>query len=177
MKKARFLSRITPVAIVAVMLSCSSDEAEVRIEKATQNEANDNGEQLPDVEADRMLVVELEGMVCEMGCGGSIRKELYASNAVETVSFEFDENKAVDIARVAYDRNKISADEILGIITTTNDGQFDVVDSSSEPYVSVSYKDEPVENSKAEKSKSKVSIKTSSYSSMSGSLFDLFSWL
>jgi len=176
MKKARIISRLLPVVTVAILVACSGEKAEVRIEKGTQSETSENGEQLPDVNADRMLVVELEGMVCEMGCGGSIRKELYASNAVESVSFEFDEEKTVDVARVAYDRDKITADEIVAIISSTNEGQFNVVNTTPEAYVSMSYKDEKFESSKSEKSKSKVTVKTSYYSSMSGSLFDLFSW-
>ena len=126
MKLTRFFSKVMPLALFAIVMSCNEEAPKTRVEKNVSATDESAGEQLPDVDADRMLVVELEGMVCEMGCGGSIRKDLYGSEAVATVSFEFDEDKAVDVARVAFDRDLITADEIVAIINTTNDGQFKV---------------------------------------------------
>lgn len=178
MKKTRFIYAWIPLAVVALMLSCSEEKPVVRTEKHDQGDQEKTGQQLPEVKADRLLVVELEGMVCEMGCGGSIRKELYTSNAVKEVSFEFDEEKTVDVAKVAFDRNKITADEIIAIIVAANEGQFNVIKTRSEAYVDDSFSEKTSDASGMEtKSKTKVAIKTSSNASYEGGFFDMFSLL
>lgn len=177
MKKSRIVLALLPVAFVALILSCSQEEPQTRIVKGG-DQTEETGEQLPAVKADRLLVVDLKGMVCEKGCGGSIRAELYASNAVKEVKFDFDEERTVDVAKVAYDRNKISADEIVAIIAAANEGQFNVINTRSEPYVEAA----PVEDEKTSSlsepkhKKRKVAIKTASSSSLSSGIFDLFSW-
>ncbi len=178
MKKTRFILGLLPIAIVALVISCSQEAPKTRIVKGGDQTEN-TGEQLPDVKADRLLVVDLEGMVCEKGCGGSIRAELYASNAVKEVSFDFDEERTVDVAKVAYDRNKITADKIVAIIAAANEGQFNVINTRSEPYVETSPVEEEKTSSLSEpkRRKRKVAIKTSSHSSLSSGIFDLFSWL
>lgn len=176
MKKTRFISKLlVPVAITAVLVACGQEESKTRIVK--QEQAEETGEQLPDVKADRLLVVDLEGMVCEMGCGGSIRKELYESNAVKQVEFDFDEERTVDVARVAYDRNKISADKIVAIIAAANEGQFNVINTRSEPYVDATTVEEEKTSSLSEPkhNRRKVAVKTA-HSSISSGFFDLFSW-
>ena len=42
------------------------------------------------VEANRVLRMDLDGMVCSMGCGGSIRKGLNATGAVADCDFDFE---------------------------------------------------------------------------------------
>jgi hypothetical protein len=178
MKKARVILSYFPLALFALVLSCSQEESKTRIVKGGQNETEKTGEQLPNVKADRLLVVELEGMVCEMGCGGTIRKELYTSNAVKDVSFEFDEENAVDVAKVAYDRNKITVDQIVAIIAAANEGQFNVIKTRSEPYADDAYSDKTSDASESRpKAKRKVVLTTTSHSSISGDFFELFSWL
>jgi arsenate reductase-like glutaredoxin family protein len=178
MKKARVIFGWLPVALFALVLSCSQEEPQVRIEKGGTDDKEQTGQQLPDVKADRLLVVELKGMVCEKGCGGSIRSELYSSNAVKTVTFEFDEEKTVDVAKVAYDRDKISADEIVAIIAAANEGQFNVIKTRSEAYVDASLTEKTSDASeKGRKAKKNVTIKTTAYASVSTGFFDLFSWI
>lgn len=160
------------------ILACNSSKD---VEKVTRKEtvtdpSAQSGAQLPDVTADRMLVLELEGMVCKMGCGGEIRKELYSTNGVEDVSFDFDEENPLDVAHVAYDRDKVSADRIIEIINAINDGQFTVKNTHSEPYVSpsvtVNESSEKTTNSK----KARVQVKVPKYSN-APDVFDIFSFL
>lgn len=177
MKKLAIKS-ILPIFLFAGMVACnSSDASEKQVEKKeNKEEVAGNGEQLPKVKADRMLVIELEGMVCKMGCGGSIRADLYASNAVELVEFDYSDENPIDVARVAYDRDKITADEIVKIISETNDGQFVVKSTKSEPFVSEQV---GVNESSSEKriKSTKVSVKASSSSFDIPDLFDLFSFV
>ena len=72
-------------------------------------------------------------MTCEMGCGGSIRKELKATGGVARVEFvDFKEGAKKQTARVSFDTNKITVDEMVKIVTTMNDKQFTVGKISSE---------------------------------------------
>jgi copper chaperone CopZ len=89
------------------------------------------------VNANRIISIEIEGMTCEMGCGGSIRKELKATKGVARVEFiDFDEKKKIQNAEISFDTNIITADEMVKIITTMNDKQFKVGKISSEAITS-----------------------------------------
>jgi copper chaperone CopZ len=86
----------------------------------------------PVVQANRLLTLEVEGMTCEMGCGGSIRKELKATDGVERVEFNFVEGKKIQTAKISFDKDKISADKMVTILTSMNDKQFKVGNIRSE---------------------------------------------
>jgi copper chaperone CopZ len=72
------------------------------------------------------LVTEVEGMVCSMGCGGSIRKELKSTGAVSRVEVDFDEEKEKQTVKITYDNRLISRKEIVERIEKLNKGQFSV---------------------------------------------------
>ena len=72
------------------------------------------------------LVTEVEGMVCSMGCGGSIRKELKSTGAVSRVEVDFDEEKEKQTVKITYDNRLISKKEIVERIEKLNKGQFSV---------------------------------------------------
>lgn len=72
------------------------------------------------------LVTEVEGMVCSMGCGGSIRKELKSTGAVSRVEVDFDEEKVKQIVKITYDNHLLSKNEIVERIEKLNKGQFSV---------------------------------------------------
>lgn len=85
------------------------------------------------VKTNSILTMEIEGMTCEMGCGGTIRKELKATKAVGRVKFiDFTEGQEKQTARVAFDSTKISAEELIKIVSTINENQFTVVNSKVE---------------------------------------------
>lgn len=79
-----------------------------------------------------ILTMEVEGMTCEMGCGGSIRKELKATGGVSRVEFDFVEGRKVQSARISFDDKKVTQKEMVKIVTTMNDKQFKVGKSSTE---------------------------------------------
>ena len=114
----------------------------------------------PIVQANRLLTLEVEGMTCEMGCGGSIRKELKATGGVERVEFNFIEANKIQTAKISFDKDKISADEMVTILTSMNDKQFKVGAIRSEAIdVSVS-----TESAKANAdAPEKIKISTSTY--------------
>ena len=83
------------------------------------------------VKANAEIAFEVKGMVCKMACGGSIRKTLIQSGAVERVEINFVEEAKSQAVIVHYDSTKMSATGLKNIIEKTNDGQFKVVDEKS----------------------------------------------
>ena len=74
--------------------------------------------------ANTKLVLNVKGMVCKMGCGGAIRKELLATNAVEKVEVDFVEDKEAQLITVYYNNSVSSKEKLLKVITKMNDKQF-----------------------------------------------------
>lgn len=176
MKRVLFLKSFV-VAGVLVVAGCSEVESPDKgkvIRRETVSQSGGDVQMLPKVKADRLLVVELKGMMCEKGCGSSIRSRLYASEAVESVSFEFDEKNPVDVAKIAFDRSKISADEIVEIIGSMEKGKYEVTEVKSEPYVS-----EPesgADNTNAARSEKSAKVELSSTLIESTDIYDIFSF-
>ena len=91
------------------------------------------------VVANKMLTFEIQGMSCEMMCGGSIRQELSETNAVEKCEFDFEDERKTNIVTVSYDQKKTTAKELIKIVTKMNEGQFKV-GKSDEHDISISIK-------------------------------------
>lgn len=76
------------------------------------------------VVANRQLAIEVLGMSCEHACGGAIRMALTDTKAVDRCSFDFKADRKVNTAFITFDKEKISADQIVSIIQKLNGGQF-----------------------------------------------------
>ena len=119
MKKTLILS--FSIGLLLINPSCSTDNTSVINEKNSAEK----------LELNRSLTVEIEGMVCEKGCGSSIRKALKETGAVGNCSFDFVDERLLNTAIIEFDKDKISADKIIGIITSINEKQFSVAKSST----------------------------------------------
>ena len=95
-----------------------------KIEPTTSNTANTK------------LALSVQGMVCKMGCGGSIRKELLATNAVEKVEVDFVEDNESQLITVYYNNSRSSKDKLLKVINEMNDKQFTAQTISESSYIS-----------------------------------------
>lgn len=116
------------LSILALLLiSCSGGGNSL-----PQSETARASKEIVKVKGNRLLTLEIEGMTCVMGCGGSIRKELNNTNAVESCDFDFETGRAKNIAKISFDKNKITVDEIIKIVSHMNKGQFKVHRNSSE---------------------------------------------
>jgi copper chaperone CopZ len=113
---------------VLILSACSSEPKEVllRTEKGSTDE-----KKVP-VHATAVLTMEVEGMTCEMGCGGSIRKELKATGGVERVKFDFVEGAEKQKTYVYFDEAKVSEKDLKKIIMTMNENQFTISSSTKE---------------------------------------------
>ena len=86
--------------------------------------------------ANTKLALSVQGMVCKMGCGGSIRKELLATNAVEKVDVDFVEDNESQLITVYYNNSRSSKEKLLKVITEMNDKQFTAETISESSYTS-----------------------------------------
>jgi copper chaperone CopZ len=110
-----------------ILGSCSSETnvKHLRTEKVSTDKT-------VSVIPNHILTMEVEGMTCEMGCGGSIRKELKSTGGVSRVEFDFVEGRKIQSARISFDDAKVSQKEMVKIVSTMNDKQFKVGKSSTE---------------------------------------------
>ena len=86
--------------------------------------------------ANTKLALNVRGMVCKMGCGGAIRKELLATNAVEKVEVDFVEDKEAQLVTVYYNNSVSSKEKLLKVISEMNDKQFTAETISESSYTS-----------------------------------------
>jgi len=169
------VKNILTVGIISLsLIACTSSEpTPEKGEVKGDNKELNEGESEVNVIANRSMTMEVEGMVCQMGCGGSIRKELRATGAVADCEFDFEDERAVDIATIEFDKDKISADEIIKIVSEINDGQFTVGKTSTEALE----KTEVKEDKTTSRVSSKPKVVATSSTFQLPNLFDLFSGL
>lgn len=84
------------------------------------------------VNPNTLLSIEVDGMSCEMACGGSIREGLMDTKAVSRVQFDFEMGRETNTAKISFDNAKITQDEIVKIVTSLNNHQFTVGEASIE---------------------------------------------
>ena len=79
-----------------------------------------------------VLELEIEGMTCELGCGGSIRVGVKELGGIHRVRFDFKEGQKKQRAFVSYDSKKVDKNQIIEEIQKLNDGQFIAEEISTE---------------------------------------------
>ncbi|MFN5735274.1 MAG: heavy-metal-associated domain-containing protein [Flavobacteriales bacterium] len=84
--------------------------------------------------ANATVQFQVSGMVCKMGCGGAIKKELAATGAVEYVDVSFEEDLPAQAIVVYYDAKKTDPFKLTERIEAINDGDFSVVGVRKEPF-------------------------------------------
>ena len=109
------------------LTACNNSTIEKKVSKIVPETSNT---------ANTKLALSVQGMVCKMGCGGSIRKELLATNAVEKVAIDFVEDKESQLITVYYNNSISSKDKILKVINEMNDKQFTAQAISESSYIS-----------------------------------------
>lgn len=154
--------------ITLTLSACSGD---VEVAKNSNNQIEKEAEKA-EVHANRILTMEVEGMVCKMGCGGTIRKELKAMTGVSEVHFDFEDDRISNTAKISFDKNIITVDEMVKGVTGLNEGQFKVGSISSESL----YETTIIENKTIELYEESALEMTSSQVEMPN-LLDLFSVL
>jgi len=113
---------------VIFLFSCTRQEEKVIVKNAKPKQEKRVVEVIPN----KLLTLEVEGMSCEMNCGGSIRKELKKTGAISRVEFVWVEEAERQSTKISYDDTKISDKEILTLIENMNDGQFTTYGAKTE---------------------------------------------
>ena len=76
--------------------------------------------------ANQKITFEVEGMVCKMGCGGSIRKALLETKSVSSVDVDYQDDRTKQIVSVFYNKSQINKSAIVKLLETINDKQFKI---------------------------------------------------
>lgn len=79
-------------------------------------------ERVGDVEK-TVAKISVDGMMCEIACGGKIRKELSELPGVASASIEFHDGETTDYALVEFNPNLVSEDQLVSTINTISDGR------------------------------------------------------
>lgn len=142
-------------AFIAIVSACSTG-----VNKDLAQTESNNMETV--IVPNRLLTMEIDGMVCEMGSGESIRKALNKLEGVSSVEFDFEDERATNRAKISFDKNQISVDEMVKAITDIQDGQFKIGKTSSEEFHAMCTDDHnsgaTSENSSVEVSSNNVEI-------------------
>jgi len=133
------LVNLVAVSSLIIVLGCSGDQ--VAIENAVNTESNA-------YLANTIANIEIEGMACEVMCGGKIKEGLSGIEGIVSCDLDFD-NK---LATVKFDNKTTSKDEMINVIQELNSGQFKVIssnekslDSSSEDVLNSNSAEQSVE--------------------------------
>ena len=107
------------ISIVVVFSACNSTPETIvlRREKVVKTTKTK-------VSGTKKMTAEIDGMTCEMGCGGSIRKALKETGGVERVQYDFVAGRKKQVAVVTYDAAKTDVLKMLQLIQTINEKQF-----------------------------------------------------
>jgi copper chaperone CopZ len=113
--------KIILVSLVAFVLnSCNQTNSSKQVLPEKKKE-------IPTVKSNAKITFEVEGMVCKMGCGGAIRKDLIHAGGVERVQVDFVEEAKSQAITVHYDSTLTDIIQLKKRIEQTNDGQFTVL--------------------------------------------------
>jgi hypothetical protein len=112
----KLLIKILFLLFTVFTLSCSSNEKRVIQHKSKGIKVVPN----------QILVAEVEGMVCKMGCGGAIRKEMLQTKCVSRVEIDYQDGAEKQIIKVHFDDKLISESEIVKKLEKINKNQFKV---------------------------------------------------
>lgn len=104
--------------------SCNSEPKEIIVKKERVKTTNKSQKVVPN----KCLKVKVSGMMCEMGCGGSIRTELKAGGGIDRVIYDFKEGEKEQFAEIRYDDRITDQGKIVKLIEAIQDGKFKVAE-------------------------------------------------
>jgi copper chaperone CopZ len=111
---------VSTFLLLMLVVSCTTHEEKIIVKNAKPKVEKTAQVIVPN----NLLTVEIEGMSCEMNCGGSIRIALKKTGAVSRVEFDCVEEAEKQITKISYDDKKMNDKQILALIESLNDGQF-----------------------------------------------------
>lgn len=103
--------------LALTMFACQNQTSQTAV---SEIHAAETTEEKAVVVANASATFQVEGMMCEVGCKGTIEKALNNTAGVSECVVDFEKAQAA----VSFDSLAISADEITGIINTLADGHY-----------------------------------------------------
>lgn len=120
MKKILFYPLVSVLLIASCQTSTNPDNAE---EVSVEPKVN-----VIESDAEPKMVARLaiEGMGCEMACGGAIKKALGNLEGVVATDIDFDSDQETDFAIVEFDESKVSSNKMVETVSALRKGQYKV---------------------------------------------------
>lgn len=88
------------------------------------------------VVANRLMTAELNGLPSQKNANLQLKQELLKTKAVESCEFDIQSDGKINSVKVAFDKEKISADQIVEILANINDKQLKVGKVETQHYES-----------------------------------------
>ncbi len=114
MKNLRIL--LIATCATAISLGCG----DVQTSNGNQPETSESA-----TLANAVANLEIDGMACEVMCGGKIKETLDGMTGVVSCDLDFDKK----LATVKFDNNSTSKNDMISVIQELNEGQFKVLSS------------------------------------------------
>ena len=109
---------------LAFFYSCSYDDNYLEEPIDSEIDTEDVFTDESSVLATHIAVFEVEGMMCQKGCGSILRKGLYETGGVSEVDVTFEEDNPVNQIKVYFDKNKTSIEEMISVVGTMANQQY-----------------------------------------------------
>jgi copper chaperone CopZ len=116
---------VLPVILLLLFSACGSG-AGTSEQAATSNVPRTEQEMVVSGAPVTTADLSVEGMTCEMMCGGAIKKALAKVQGVSSTEIKFTEDETADHAIVTYDPAQVSDAEIVKAVEAIHDGQYKV---------------------------------------------------
>ena len=123
----RILLATIITSLCSLCTSCSESAVEAQAPVLVENYKNGP-------ESRRTLKLEIEGMMCEVGCAAKIKKELLEQEAVSSVIIDFEMERETDYAIVEFDPKGNTTENIYGTVNAIADGKLFTVKSVETTY-------------------------------------------
>lgn len=133
MKKIAFILPLT--IFFACQENTSTDDETISTESKTEEVVTETKPNIPKSEwiADSNVEIEVSGMMCEIGCVGTIRSHLSKMKGVTKVEMNFDGERETDFATVSFDSRMATTNEFVEEIESIADGIYSVISTKDVP--------------------------------------------
>ncbi len=113
--------------LALTLFACTCDDT---CDPEAEAEATAQAEVTATAVADKMMTMEVSGMMCKMNCGGSIKKALKSTTGVTDVEIDFEDGREINLAKVSFDSKLVNEQQMMEAVTSLYDNQYSVSNTS-----------------------------------------------
>lgn len=113
--------------LALTLFACTCDDT---CDTEAEAEATAQAEVTATAVADKMMTMEVSGMMCKMNCGGSIKKALKSTTGVTDVEIDFEDGREINLAKVSFDSKLVYEQQMMEAVTSLYDNQYSVSNTS-----------------------------------------------